>query len=59
MRHCADDCMVLRHARLNDNAPAFGTSARATRNLTQELKAALRRAKIREIDSSVGIDNSN
>jgi hypothetical protein len=51
--------MVLRHPRLNENAAAFRTSARATSNLAQQLKATLRGAKVRKINSSVGVDNSD
>ena len=59
VRHGAPHGVMHRHARLNQHAPAFRAPTRATRHLAEELKAALGRAKVRQIDANVGIDHAD
>src|SRR5205085_9698981 len=59
VRDGVDDGVVRRHARLDYHRPSLRTSPGAARNLSDELKSALRRAKIGQVDSNVGVDDAD
>ncbi len=51
--------VVTRHARLDDDFPALGSAARASRDLAEQLEAAFRRAEVGQVDADVRIDDAD
>src|SRR5687768_6797793 len=54
VRERTSDSVVRRHARLNENLAALGSAAGAAGHLTEQLKAALRGAEVRQVDPDIG-----
>ena len=50
--------MVRGQPRLNQHPSAFRAASRSTRHLTEELKAALGRPEIGQIDADIRVDNT-
>ena len=59
VRDGADDGVVGRHARLNQHTSALRAAPGPARHLAQELEAALGRAKVREVDADVRVDDAD
>src|SRR5262249_9687436 len=59
VRDRALDGVVRRNASLDEDAAALRPTPRAPGHLTQELKAALGSAEVREVDADVGVDDAH
>src|SRR5947208_15944363 len=51
--------MVIRHARLNENLSALRSTLGTPRDLTEQLKTALRRPKVRQVDADVRVHDAD
>src|SRR4051812_22207745 len=55
--NCVPHGMVTGQSRLDEDLSALRAATGSSRDLTQELEATLGRAKIREVDSDIGVDD--